>query len=156
MSEGGLPTYFFRIYFADGAGEASVKESVSHYLRQGPLRRSTVTGTAGGSIALLGTGWTAPFVEERECPLVCAVISGRIWVAVRATVTLPPFVAEAFADCLALLGGFFADRDGEGEVDGITPFVCIPAGIGRFGLGCGGIMGGGIGVVLGAMATVCS
>lgn len=54
-----------------------------------------------------------------------------------------------------LLGGFFADIEGEGEVDDMTPLVCMPAGTGRFVLGCGGMIGGGMGVVLevGAMAT---
>lgn len=72
----------------------------------------------------------------------------------RATVTVPAFVMAELEACLALLGGFLADMDGEGEVEEAVPFVCMPGGI-RFVLGCGGRTGGGIGVVLGAIATVC-
>lgn len=68
--------------------------------------------------------------------------------------TVPPLAAAAFAECLALLGGFFADMEGDGDEDDMTPFVCIPAGMGRFVLGYGGITGGGMGVVLGAMVTM--
>lgn len=93
-------------------------------------------------------------MEERAFPLGKAVISERMWLFGRATVTVPPFVAAAFADCLALLGGFFADMEGDGEEDEARPFVCIPAGMGRLVFGCGGMTGGGIGVVLGAIATV--
>lgn len=71
----------------------------------------------------------------------------------RATVTVPPFVEAEFGACLALLGGFFADMEGEGEDEDGAPFVWMPAGIGRFVFGWGGMTGGGIGVVLGAMAT---
>lgn len=86
----------------------------------------------------------------------CAVISGLIWGVVRATVTVPPLVEAFFVDCLALLGGFFADIEGEGEVDGMMPLVWMPAGTGRFVLGCGGMIGGGMGVVLdaGAITTI--
>lgn len=72
----------------------------------------------------------------------------------RATVTVPPLAMAELEACLALLGGFLADMDGEGEEEAAVPFVCMPAGI-RFVLGCGGSTGGGIGVVLGAIATVC-
>lgn len=72
----------------------------------------------------------------------------------RATVTVPPFAMAVFEACLALLGGFFADMDGEGEEEEAAPFVCMPVG-NRFVLGCGGRTGGGMGVVLGAIATVC-
>lgn len=71
----------------------------------------------------------------------------------RATVTVPPIVEAELRACLALLGGFFADMEGEGEDEGGAPFVWMPAGIGRFVFGWGGMMGGGMGVVLGAMAT---
>lgn len=105
-------------------------------------------------MALLGGGGccTAPFVEGRAFPLGFAVISGRIWFVGRATVTVPPLAD--LAECFALLGGFFADMDGEGDEVLARPLVWIPAGVGRFVLGCGGMMGGGMGVVLGAMATV--
>lgn len=93
-------------------------------------------------------------MEDRGFPFGRAVISDRMWLFGRATVTVPPFVAAAFADCLALLGGFFADMEGEGEEEDARPFVCMPAGTGRLVLGCGGMTGGGIGVVLGAIATV--
>lgn len=92
-------------------------------------------------------------MEERTFPLGSAVISERIWLFGLATVTVPPLVAP-FADCLALLGGFFADMEGEGEDEDARPFVCMPAGTGRLVLGCGGMTGGGMGVVLGAIATV--
>lgn len=68
--------------------------------------------------------------------------------------TVPPLAVADFAECFALLGGFFADMEGEGEEEGAIPFVWMPAGMGRFVLGCGGMTGGGMGVVLGAMATV--
>lgn len=67
--------------------------------------------------------------------------------------TVPPFAEAELGACLALLGGFLADIDGEGEDEGGAPFVWMPAGIWRFVLGCGGMTGGGMGVVLGAMAT---
>lgn len=69
--------------------------------------------------------------------------------------TEPPLVATAFAACLALFGGFLADMEGEGEVDVARPFVWMPGGTGRLVFGCGGMMGGGMGVVLGAMAAAC-
>lgn len=72
----------------------------------------------------------------------------------RATVTLPPLDAAPLPDCLALFGGFFADMEGEGDEEDAAPFVCMPAGMGRLGFGCGGMTGGGIGVVVGAIATV--
>lgn len=65
--------------------------------------------------------------------------------------TVPPLAD--LAECFALLGGFFADMEGEGEEEVMMPLVWMPAGMGRFVLGCGGMMGGGMGVVLGAMAT---
>jgi hypothetical protein len=68
-------------------------------------------------------------------------------------VTVPPFAEAEFGACLALLGGFFADMDGEGEDEDSVPLVWMPAGMGRFVLGWGGMTGGGMGVVLGAMAT---
>lgn len=68
--------------------------------------------------------------------------------------TVPPFVMAELGACLALLGGFLADMDGEGEEEEAAPFVCMPVGI-RLVLGCGGRTGGGMGVVLGAIATVC-
>lgn len=46
--------------------------------------------------------------------------------------TVPPFVEAELGACLALLGGFFADMEGEGDVEDRMPFVCMPAGIGRF------------------------
>lgn len=110
-------------------------------------------------MALLGIGWAcdAPLTEaERALPFKFAVISDWIWFVERATVTVPPLVIledVTLADCLALLGGFFADMDGDGEEEAARPFVWIPEGMGRFVLGCGGITGGGIGVVLGAMMT---
>lgn len=71
----------------------------------------------------------------------------------RATVTVPPFVEAELGACLALLGGFFADMEGEGEDEEGAPFVWMPAGIGRFVFEWVGMTGGGMGVVLGAMAT---
>lgn len=68
--------------------------------------------------------------------------------------TVPPLVMAELDACLALLGVFLVDMDGEGDEEGGAPFVCMPGGI-RFVLGCGGRTGGGIGVVLGAIATVC-
>lgn len=65
--------------------------------------------------------------------------------------TVPPLEVADFAECLALLGGFFADMEGDGDEEGAMPFVWMPAGMGRFVLGCGGMTGGGMGVVLGAM-----
>lgn len=67
--------------------------------------------------------------------------------------TVPPLEVADFAECLALLGGFFADMEGDGDEEGAMPFVWMPAGMGRFVLGCGGMTGGGMGVVLGAMTT---
>lgn len=95
----------------------------------------------------------APFVPARTAPLGCAVISGRVRFGGRATVTVPPFAEAELGACFALLGGFFADMEGEGEDEAAAPFVWMPAGIGRFVLGWGGMTGGGMGVVLGAMAT---
>lgn len=72
----------------------------------------------------------------------------------RATVTFPPLGAAPLLDCLALLGAFFADMEGEGDEDeAAAPFVCMPEGMGRLGFGYGGMTGGGIGVVVGAIAT---
>lgn len=95
----------------------------------------------------------APFVLARTAPLGCAVISGRVRFGGRATVTVPPFAEAELGACFALLGGFLADMEGEGEDEAAAPFVWMPAGIGRFVLGWGGMTGGGMGVVLGAMAT---
>lgn len=81
------------------------------------------------------------------------MISGRTRFGGRATVTVPPFAEAELGACLALLGGFFADIDGEGDDEDGAPFVWMPAGIWRFVLGWGGMTGGGMGVVLGAMAT---
>lgn len=93
-------------------------------------------------------------MEERTFPLGSAVISERIWLFGRATVTVPPFAAALFANALALLGAFLADMDGDGDDEDARPFVWMPAGTGRLVLGCGGMTGGGMGVVLGAIATV--
>ena len=65
--------------------------------------------------------------------------------------TVPPFAMAELGPCFALLGGFLADMDGEGEDEEAAPFVCMPVG-NRFVFGCGGSTGGGIGVVLGAIA----
>lgn len=71
----------------------------------------------------------------------------------RATVTVPPLEAATLTDCLALLGGFFADMRGDGDEEEARPFVWMPAGTGRLGFGCGGMMGGGMGVVVGAIVA---
>lgn len=89
-------------------------------------------------------------------PFGCALISDWTWFVGRAAVIVPPLAVledVALADCFALFGGFFADMDGDGDEEIARPLVWIPAGIGRFVLGCGGMIGGGIGVVLGAMVT---
>lgn len=41
----------------------------------------------------------------------------------RATVTVPPFAEAELGAYLALLGGFFADMEGEGEDEDGAPFV---------------------------------
>jgi len=57
---------------------------------------------------------------------------------------------------LALKGGFFAERDGDGdEPDATAPFVWIPGGAGRLGLGGRGMTGGGTAVTeMGAIAAL--
>lgn len=55
-----------------------------------------------------------------------AVISCRMRLAGRATVTVPPLAMAELDTCLALLGVFLADMDGEGDEEGGAPFVCMP------------------------------
>lgn len=161
-NEGGLVVHIFVQDVFPSGSYALVSRGTSRTGSNlvGDLRCSTTTGTTGGSIALLGTGcWVVALVGGRAFPLGFAVISGRIllWLVARATVTVPPLAATlaaaAFAECFALCGGFFADMDGEGEEEDPMPFVCMPGGMGRFVFGCGGMTGGGIGVVLGAIST---
>ena len=96
----------------------------------------------------------SPALLRDPRPAICAGMSRLLRLGGRTAVTVAPFVLTVIGGCLAVDGGFLADRDGEGDdVEELTPFVWMPGGTGRLALV--GMTGGGTAVTeTGAIAAV--